>query len=78
MDTFQYAKIDTIHKTDFGTYDLDKTAAFSGKFKKSGKKTLRGLMIEYSDKYIDTDGEIAYAESKTYFEKEIYVKDTIE
>ena len=34
-------------------------------------------MIEYSNNYIDTDGEIAYAESQTYFEKEIYVKDTI-
>ncbi len=77
LDTFQYAKIDTIHKADFGSYDLNKIAAFSGKFKNPGKKTLRGLMIEYSDKYIDTNGEIAYAESKTYFEKEIYVKDTI-
>ncbi len=77
LDTFQYAKIDTIHKADFGTYDLYKTAAFSGKFKNSGKKILRGLMIEYSNKYIDTDSDIVYAESQTYFEKEIYVKDTI-
>ncbi|MBE7646792.1 hypothetical protein F7644_12455 [Tenacibaculum finnmarkense genomovar ulcerans] len=78
LDTFQYAKIDTIHNANFGSYDLNKTAAFSGKFKTSGKKTIRGLMIEYTDQYIDKNGELAYAESQTYFEKEIYVKDKSE
>ncbi len=77
LDTFKYAKIDTIHNADFGTYDLNKIAAFSGKFKTTGKKTIRGLMIEYSNSYIDKNGENSTAESQTYFEKEIYVKDTV-
>ena len=77
LDTFQCAKIDTIHKADFGTYDLNKIGAYSGKFKTSGKKNIRGLMIEYSNEYIDENGEKAYAESQTYFEKEIYVKDSL-
>ena len=34
-------------------------------------------MIEYSNEHIDENGEKAYAESQTYFEKEIYVKDSL-
>lgn len=74
LDTFQHAKIDTIHNADFGDYDLNKVAAFSGKFKTTGKKTIRGLMIEYTNDFITKDSVKAYAESRTYFEKEIFVK----
>ena len=76
LDTFQYAKIDTIHKADFGNYDLNKVAAFSGRFDTTGKKTIRGLMIEYTYDFITKDSTKAYAESQTYFEKEIFVKDS--
>lgn len=75
LDTFYYAKIDTIHKTDFKGYDLEKVVAFSGKFKEAGQKTIRGYLIEYTDEYPIENGEKAKAETKTYFEKNIYVKD---
>lgn len=78
LDTFQCAKIDTIHNANFGTYNLNRVSAFSGKFETAGKKLIRGFMIEYSDKYIDKYGRSGYAESRTYFEKNIYVKNTRE
>ena len=76
LDTFYYARIDTIHKSDFNNYDLDKVVAFSGKYKTTGHKTIRGYLIEYTDEYPIENGEKAKAETKTYFEKNIYVKDS--
>ena len=78
LDTFYYAKIDTIHKAQFPGYDSEKVVAFSGKFKKTGKKTIRGYLIEYTDQYPIENNKKGKAESKTYFEKIIYVKDSIE
>lgn len=78
LDTFYYAKIDTIHKAQFPDYDLEKVVAFSGKFKKPGKKIIRGYLVEYTDQYPIENNKKAKAESKTYFEKTIYVKDSIE
>lgn len=75
MDTFYYAKIDTIHNTNFDNYDLEKVAAFSGKFKSEGEKIIRGYMLEYTDKYPADNNEMAKAESRTYFEKTIFVTD---
>ena len=78
LDTFYYARIDTIHKSDFNSYDLDKVVAFSGKYKTSGQKTIRGYLIEYTDEYPIENGVKAKAETKTYFEKIIYIKDSEE
>lgn len=78
LDTFYYAKIDKVHKVKFPGYDLEKVVAFSGKFKKTGKKTIRGYLIEYTDKYPIENNKIAQAQVKTYFEKTIYVKDSTE
>jgi hypothetical protein len=73
VDTFYYAKIDTIHKTEFPSYDLEKVVAFSGKFKSPGKKTIRGYLDEYTTEYPE-DNKKVRVESRTYFEKTIYVK----
>jgi hypothetical protein len=78
LDTFYYAKIDKIHKAQFPGYDLEKVVAFSGKFKKTGKKTIRGYLIEYTDQYPIEKNKKVKAEVKTYFEKTIYVKDSME
>ena len=78
LDTFYYAKIDTIHKLDFPGYDLEKVVAFSGKFKEPGQKIIRGYMIEYSGQFPVEKNIKGKAESRTYFEKKIYVKDSIE
>lgn len=75
LDTFYYAKIDTVHKTKFPNFDLDKVAAFSGKFDNSGEKIIRGIMIEYTNEYPIKDNEKVRAESLTYFEKKIFVKE---
>jgi len=77
LDTFYYAKIDTIHKTEFNGYDLEKVVAFSGRFKNKGQKTIRGFMIEYTDEYPFENNQTAKAETKTYFEKTLYVKDSM-
>lgn len=78
LDTFYYAKIDKTHKAKFPGYDLEKVVAFSGKFKKTGKKTIRGYLIEYTDQYPIENNKKAKAQVKTYFEKTIYVKDSME
>jgi hypothetical protein len=78
LDTFYYAKIDRIHKVQFPGYDLEKVVAFSGKFKKTGKKTIRGYLIEYTDQYPIEKNKNVKAEVRTYFEKTIYVKDSME
>jgi hypothetical protein len=78
LDTFYYAKIDTIHKAQFPRYDLEKVVAFSGKFKKTGKKTIRGYLVEYTNQYPIENNKKTKAESKTYFEKTIYVKDSLD
>ena len=78
LDTFYYAKIDTIHKAEFPGYDLEKVVAFSGKFKNPGKKIIRGYLIEYTDQYPIEHNRKAKTESKTYFEKTIYVRDRTE
>ena len=70
LDTFYYAKIDRIHKVQFPGYDLEKVVAFSGKFKKAGKKTIRGYLIEYTNQYPIAKNKKVKAEVKTYFEEQ--------
>ncbi len=75
LDTFYYAKIDTIHKSEFKGYDLEKVVAFSGKFNTTGLKTIRGYLIEYTVEYPIENNKMGKAATKTYFEKTVYIKE---
>ena len=76
------AKFDTIHnlysiKSNRGqknATDLKHTIGFNISFKTTGKKVLRGYMMEYWKRKPTIDDSIKYRARKVYFEKIIYVK----
>ena len=78
-DSFDNLKTDSISQKWFTDIDPERyghVAIFGSRFKNPGKKLLRGYMEEYSygpfkDKGIDS------MTARVYFEKSIYVKDTV-
>lgn len=79
-DHFKNLKIDTINQKWFPDIDRERyghVAIFGSWFKNPGKKLLRGYMEEYSYGPFE-DKEIDSMTARVYFEKMIYVKDTIE
>jgi len=75
--TFNCLSIDTKNQKYFTDSDLNYTAVFGLRFDSPGEKILRGYMQEYSygpfkDKTIDSIIGL-----KRYFEKRVYVKDTM-
>lgn len=77
---FDNLKTDTINQKWFTDIDPERyghVAVFGSRFKNPGKKLLRGYMEEYSyGPFVDK--EIDSMTARVYFEKTIYVKDTIE
>ncbi len=79
-DHFENLKTNTINQKWFTNIDHERyghVAIFGAWFKNPGKKLLRGYMEEYSYGPFK-DKEIDSMTAKVYFEKMIYVKDTIE
>ncbi|AXP81573.1 hypothetical protein CJ739_2500 [Mariniflexile rhizosphaerae] len=78
-DHFDNLKTDTINQkwfTDINPKRYGHVSIFGSWFKKPGKKLLRGYMEEYSYGPFK-DKEIDSMTARVYFEKTIYVKDTI-
>ena len=71
LDTFFCVERDKINKGSFPNSDQKHTVAFGRWFVTPGKKELRGYMVEYCK------NNIIIEERRTYFEKIIYVKDTV-
>ncbi len=79
-DSFDNLKTDSINQKWFTDIDPERyghIAIFGAWFKNPGKKLLRGYMEEYSYGPFEKK-EIDSMTARVYFEKTIYVKDTIE
>ena len=76
LDTFKNIKFDKNNIDNFTGEDKQYVAVFGRWFKTSGEKTLRGYMKEYAT-FLNENGDTLKGERKVYFEKKIYVKDTI-
>lgn len=79
LDTFYCAEKDKVNKKTLleAGYNPRYTVAFGTWFDTPGNKILRGYLVEkYKRKPTPTDSVIA-REGRIYFEKRIYVKDTI-
>lgn len=75
LDTFYNLTIDKENQKWFKGVEQKYFTTFGYYFTTSGEKTLRGYMLEYAiGKF---ENEIDSITSKTYFEKKIYVKDSI-
>lgn len=75
-DTFFSLRKDIENRKNFLDDDIDHTIAFGRWFETSGKKVIRGYLSEFYTKKISSN-KIKEIEKLTFFEKEIYVKDTI-
>jgi hypothetical protein len=76
LDTFKNLKYDKDNVSNFQGVDKEYVAVFGRWFKKPGKKTLRGYMLEYAS-FLGDKGDTLKGERRVYFEKTIYVKDTL-
>jgi hypothetical protein len=77
LDTFYCLAKDKKNGNKFPKADPRHTVVFGRWFDTHGKKTLRGYMVEYyTRKPTKNDSSVKY-ERRIYFEKIIYVKDTI-
>lgn len=79
LDTFRCVKYDKINRPNFETtgLELNYVVVFGRWFKTPGEKLLRGYMREYFEREPTEDDDSIKGEYRVYFEKEIYVKDTI-
>ena len=75
LDTFYNLKIDKINQKWFPNVEQKYFTVFGYFFESPGEKTIRGYMLEYANG--DFENGIDSLTSKTYFEKIIYVKDSI-
>ncbi|CAM1363672.1 hypothetical protein TSEDIMI_220034 [Tenacibaculum sediminilitoris] len=71
LDTFRNIKYDKDNIDNFTGPDKQYVAVFGRWFKTPGEKTLRGYMLEHAK------NDSVSLERRVYFEKKIYVKDTI-
>ncbi|WP_298537804.1 hypothetical protein [uncultured Algibacter sp.] len=72
IDTFYNLKKDIKNQQWFPNNNPNYTVVFGKKFKTSGKKIIRGYVLEF---YENNNDSINREERKIYFEKEVYVKD---
>ena len=68
-----------MRKALFINSDFGKTAIFGRYFSSAGKQKFRGIIVEYfyQDSIISDSIKLNYFETKKYFEKEIYVLDSL-
>lgn len=76
-DTFYCLEKDKLNKQNFPKSDKRYTVAFGKWFKTPGKKILRGYVEEKYTKIPIKENDISMESRRTYFEKVIYVKDTV-
>lgn len=77
LDTFLNLKFDSINQKWFETDDYGNIAIFHRKFNTSGEKILRGFMREYFYGPFKNNEFDSLIGPTIYFEKKIFVKDTI-
>lgn len=77
FDTFLSAAKDTLNRFMFRENQYDKVVAFWRKFNTPGKKILRGYVQEKTDSFPYKEDSVGTAYTRTFFEKEVYVQDTI-
>ncbi|WP_047415861.1 hypothetical protein [Cellulophaga sp. Hel_I_12] len=78
VDTFLSIKSDTFNRKFFNKRLNQKFVVPFGKwFKTSGDKILRGIAIEYYPEKLANSNSVINKISKTYFEKKIYVRDSL-
>jgi hypothetical protein len=77
LDTFVCIEKDKVNKDNFPNCDQRHSVAFGRWFDTPGKKILRGYMMEYYKRKPTPNDSIVKYEKRTYFEKVIYVKDTV-
>lgn len=77
---FHNLSVDIENQEWFPDYDFNKTSAFGKKFSTTGSKKLRGFVLEYITEEPPSLDTIIHDDKhkKHYFEKEVYVKDTID
>jgi hypothetical protein len=79
LDTFYNANIDTINQKNFPGYNWNYVVAFGKYFGTSGKKTIKGYILEYAESpFKDSlliNQNIDSLTTKTYFEKVIFVRE---
>lgn len=76
-DTFYCLEKDKFNKGHFPNADLKHSVVFGRWFDTPGEKIIRGYMIESYTRKATPGDSIVEQERRTYFEKRIYVKDTI-
>ena len=77
LDTFPCLKNDKRNEKNFPNYDKSHSVAFGRWFDTPGKKILRGYMVEHLSRNPTQKDSVIARDRFTYFEKIIYVKDTI-
>ncbi|PWA06778.1 hypothetical protein [Flavobacterium psychrotolerans] len=77
LDTFNNLNMDKVNKVNFPKANPNYVVAFGRWFDTPGKKTLRGYMLEYFNRKPTKNDSITGGERKVYFEKIVYVKDTV-
>jgi hypothetical protein len=75
LDTFYNLTIDKVNQKWFKNVEQKYFTTFGYYFENPGEKTIRGYMLEYA--VGNFEKEIDSFTSKTYFEKIIYVKDSV-
>lgn len=75
-DTFFSLRKDIKNRVNFPDDDFDYTIAFGKWFETPGKKVVRGYLSEFYTNNINSENS-KVIEKLTFFEKELYVKDTI-
>ena len=75
LDTFYNLTIDKVNQKWFENVNQKYFTTFGYYFESPGEKIIRGYLLEYA--LGDFENEIDSLTSKTYFEKLIYVKDSI-
>lgn len=76
-DTFPCLAKDKVNGYKFPKADKKHTVVFGRWFDTPGKKIVRGYMVEYYKRKPTPDNDNVRYETQVYFEKVIYVKDTI-
>ncbi len=77
LDTFYCLEKDKKNGNKFPNADKRHTAVFGRWFDVPGEKILRGYMVEYYNRKPTKNNDIVKYERRTYFEKKIFVNDTI-
>ena len=76
-DTFYNLSIDVENQKWFPDIDFKKTAVFGKNYKTTGKKRIKGYLVEYYEIEPTGNDSLVKKENFTYFQKEIYVTDSL-